>query len=354
MFLVLERSRKKVIKLRMTLKKIGELAGVSSACVSNVLNGKSEEYTKETIERVKKVANEYNYRPNSIAKSMVTKSTMTLGLIIPDITNPYFPELAKGVENQAFKRGYNIIYLNSDEDPEKERMAFRTLEQKMVDGVIFIPSVNSVINQQIIKDFSVPIVAVDRIFDVDGIKGEVIANDYLGSRLATNYLIKEGHKHILFLSGDRYYGLKSDRARGFCDEMKENGIEIKDDYMQIGKYEADFGYQAVSDFLKQQKVLDAVYACSDMIAIGALQALRDYNISVPEEVSLVGYDDIYMSQYTHPALTTVCQPKYEMGIEAVEMIIRIINKDESNNIENAKVIIDPWLTIRKSVKCKEV
>lgn len=339
--------------MRMTLKELGNLAGVSPACVSNILNGKTEEYSEETIARVKKIANEYNYRPNSIAKSMVTKSTMTLGLIIPDITNPYYPELAKGVENKAFERGYNIIYLNSDEDPEKERKAFRTLEQKMVDGVIFIPSVNSVQNQQIIKDFSVPIVAVDRVFEVNGIKGEVVANDYLGSRLATNYLIKNGHRNILFLSGDRYYGLDSDRARGFCDEMKENGIEIKDGYIQIGKYEAEFGYQAVSSFLDGGKFLDAVYAGSDMIAIGALQALRHYKISVPDKVSLIGYDDIYMSQYTHPALTTVCQPKYEMGTEAVEMIIQIINQKENGSIENSKVIIDPWLTIRNSVSCKE-
>lgn len=340
--------------MRMTLKEISNLAGVSPACVSNILNDKSEEYKDETIARVKKIANEYNYRPNFIAKSMVTKSTMTLGLIIPDITNPYYPELAKGVENKAFELGYNIIYLNSDEDAEKERKAFRTLEQKMVDGVIFIPSVNSVKNQQIIKDFSVPIVAVDRVFDVDGIKGEVVANDYLGSRLATNHLIKNGHRHILFLSGDRYYGFESDRARGFFDVMKENGIEIDNDYMQIGKYEAGFGYQAVSDFIAKERLLDAVYAGSDMIAIGALQALRHYNISVPDEVSLIGYDDIYMGQYTHPALTTVCQPKYEMGAEAVEMILRIISEKGCGVIKNPKVVIDPWLTIRKSVSHKEV
>ena len=339
--------------MRMTLKELGKLAGVSPGCVSNILNGKSEEYSEETIARVKKLANEYNYRPNSIAKSMVTKSTMTLGLIIPDITNPYYPELAKGVESKAFERGYNIIYLNSDEDPEKERKAFRTLEQKMVDGVIFIPSVNSAKNQQIIKDFSVPIVAVDRVFDVDGINGEVVANDYIGSRMATNHLIRNGHRHILFLSGDRYYGLESDRAKGFLDEMKENGIEINDGYIQIGKYEAEFGYQAVRSFLDKGGLLDAVYAGSDMIAIGALQALRHYNVSVPDQVSLIGYDDIYMSQYTHPALTTVCQPKYEMGTEAVEMIIRIINQKGSSTSDNSKVIIEPSLTIRNSTSRKE-
>lgn len=336
------------MKMRMTLKKIGELAGVSSACVSKILNGKTEEFTVETIARVQKVANEYNYRPNSIAQSMVTKFTMTLGLIIPDITNPYFPELAKGVENRAFELGYNIIYLNSDEDTNKEKKAFRTLEQKMVDGVIFIPSVNSVENQKIIKDFSVPIVAVDRVFDVEGIDGLIVANDYLGSKLATEYLLGNGHKKILFLSGDRYYGLQSDRAKGFIDTMKERDIEIPEGYMKIGKYEAEFGYQAVSNFIKEKKPLDAVYACSDMIAIGALQALKEQGISVPEKVSLVGYDDIYMSQYMSPALTTVCQPKYEMGIEAVEMLVRLIKEDD--NKEYQKIVVDPWMTIRKSVR----
>lgn len=336
--------------MRMTLKKLGELAGVSSACVSNILNGKTQEYTDETVAKVRKIANEYNYSPNSIAKSMVTKFTMTLGLILPDITNPYFPELAKGVENRAFELGYNIIYLNSDEDPLKERKAFRTLEQKMVDGIIFIPSVNSMENREVLEKISVPIVTIDRSLDVCGIKGEVVADDYTGSRIATKYLLKNGHRDILFLSGDRYFGIRSDRARGFCDEMKACGVEIAEGNIVIGKYEAAFGYQAVERFLSQAKPLDAVYAGSDMIAIGALQALLDADISVPDEVSIMGYDDIYMSQYMNPALTTMNQPKYLMGEKAVEMLVELIKAGEK--AEYRKQVLKPELVIRKSVQKK--
>jgi len=335
--------------MRMTLKKLGELAGVSSACVSNILNGKTQEYTDETIARVKKIANEYNYRPNSIAKSMVTKSTMTLGLILPDISNPYFPELAKGVENKAFELGYNIIYLNSDEDILKERMAFRTLDQKMVDGVIFIPSINSIENREIIEKFSVPIVTIDRLLDIAGIMGEVVSDDYQGSRTATRYLIQNGHKEILVLSGDRYMGMRSARICGFCDEMKENGLTVKKENIIFGKYKVEFGYQAMTEFLKQERALDAVYACSDMIAIGVLQALGEAGLSVPKDVSLMGYDDIYMSQYLHPPLTTMNQPKFAMGEKAVEMMVGLIQK---NDRERQKLTLESSLVVRKSIKKK--
>ncbi|MGF6989773.1 LacI family transcriptional regulator [Lachnospiraceae bacterium PM6-15] len=332
--------------MRMTLKKLGEMAGVSSACVSNILNGKTEEYSEETVTRVRNLANEYNYRPNSIAKSMVTKFTMTIGLILPDITNPYFPELAKGVERKAFELGYSVIYLNSDEDAIKEKKAFRTLEQKMVDGIIFIPSVNSVENKEIFDQTQVPIVTVDRPLDIEGTIGEVVADDYKGSRMATKYLIENGYKHILFLSGDRHFGIHSDRARGFGDEMKAHGLSLSEDYFIVGKYDAEFGYQAIHDFLELKKPVDAVYAGSDMIAIGAMQALKDNGLSIPGDVSIVGYDDIYISQYLDPPLTTINQPKYQMGAGAVEMLIKLIEKQEKQE----KLVLSPELVVRKSVK----
>ena len=334
--------------MRMTLKKIGELTDVSVACVSNIINGKTAEYSKETIERVQSVVEKYHYRPNSIAKSMVTKSTMTLGLVLPDINNPYYPELAKGVEAKAFELGYNVIYLNSDEDAKKEKEIFDLLVQKMVDGIIFIPSVNSIENKKVIEDLPVPLVMVDRYIDVKVRGGEIIADDYLGARIATKHLIENGHKNIWFLSGDRLHGIGSDRARGYLDELKENHLSEQKENMMIGNYSVEFGYEIVTKLWKEQRFCDAIFACSDMIAIGAVQALKDLGVSVPTDVSIVGYDDIYMSRYIDPALTTIYQPKYNMGAEAAKMLIELINSKDNRIVERKKVL-KPKLVKRNSV-----
>lgn len=352
--------------MRVTLKDIAQKAGVSSACVSNILNGKTEEFTDITIKKVLKIADELNYRPNAVAKSMVTKATMTIGLILPDIANTFYSEVAKGVEEEASKEGYTTIYLNTNEDAGKEKEAFITLEAKMVDGVIFIPSVNSLQNEDILETLSYPIIAVDRNYFTKGIVGTVVVDDCEGAALAAKYLVQLGRKKIIYLSGNRSMHYSSDevydyfygknkingeltrnhfgREIGFFEEMKKQNQKFERAYFQIGKYDPEFGYNSVQSALDNKLEFDAIFADSDMIAIGAMQAMNERGVRIPEDVAIIGYDNIFISKYANPALTTVNQPKYEMGVKATRMLLQHMKGSRNDEL----VMMKPDLVIRKT------
>lgn len=354
--------------MRVTLKQLSALAGVSSACVSNILNGKTAEYSQATIDRVRKIAREQNYRFNSIARSMVSKTTMTIGLILPDIANAFYPELAKGVESRAQGFGYSTILMNSNEDAEVERRAFATLDEKMVDGVVFVPSVNSLENEDSLTQYVFPIVVADRNYFSNTLLPTVISDNYLGSCLAVDHLAQRGRRRILLLSGDRYLGFTRgeiadrfyygkgphkplpgdtlERTRGFFDALKRHGLPFSGEYFHMGKYTAEFGHQAVSSCLEQGLEFDAVYAEGDMIAVGAMQALREHGRRIPRDVAVVGYDNVELTRYLDPPLTTVHQPKYQMGEQAVEMLKQII--DDPQAPRDQKLILPPELIVRKT------
>lgn len=332
--------------MRVTLKIIAAEAKVSVTCASQILNGKTSEYSEKTIRKVKKIAEEKNYIANTIARSMKTNSTMTIGLILPDITNPYYPELAKGIEATAYELGYNIIYINTDENIAKENEAFKILVERMVNGIVYIPSFDTSETEDVIAKCPVPIVMVDRSFRSKGISGTVSSNGYKGSKEATQYLINKGYKNILFLSGEKKSKTTSDRILGFIDTLEQYNILVNKEFIKEGDYTAEFGHDITLQFLDTHRC-DAIFAASDLIAIGVLGALREKHIKVPEEIALIGYDDIYFSKYLTPALTTVEQPKFQMGVDAVKMLVNIIEKKE---VENTHIVIDPTLIIRQSVR----
>lgn len=331
---------------RVTLKTIAQEAGVSITCASNIINGKTWEYSEHTIKKIQQIAKDRQYIPNTIARSMKTNSTMTLGLILPDIMNPYYPELAKSIEETAYDFGYNIIYINSNDNIKKEKEAFTLLIERMVNGIVYVPSFNTTEIAPEIEKCHIPIVMVDRTFELKGIAGTVSSNDRFGAQLATQYLIDHGCRNIFFISGEQKSVKTSDRILGFTDTLVRNNISCRDGYIAKGDYSVEFGYQATQKFLISHQC-DAVFTASDTLAIGALQALNANNIKVPDTVALVGYDNIYFSKYLSPPLTTVEQPKYEMGVAAVKMLVNIIEK---KSVSNTAVIIDPKLVIRGSVR----
>jgi LacI family transcriptional regulator len=334
------------INTRVTLKTIAQEAGVSITCASNIINGKTREYSEHTIKKIQKIAKDRQYIPNTIARSMKTNSTMTLGLILPDITNPYYPELAKSIEETAYDFGYNIIYINSNDNIKKEKEAFTLLIERMVNGIIYVPSFNTTEISPEIEKCHIPIVMVDRAIEIKGIAGTVSSNDRLGAELATQYLVDHGYRNIFFISGEQQSVKTSDRILGFSDTLVRNNIPFDEGCIAKGDYSVEFGYQATQKFLNSHRC-DAVFTASDTLAIGALQALNANNIKVPDTVALIGYDNIYFSKYLSPPLTTVEQPKYEMGIAAVQMLVKIIEK---RTVGNTTVIIDPKLVIRGSVR----
>ncbi len=331
--------------MKITIKDIARMAGVSTATVSMVLNNKDEHISALTKEKILSLAKEYNYIPNTMARSLVTKKTKTIGLIIPDIANPFFPEIARGAEDKANEAGYNIIFCNTDDNIEKEQKYIDMLSEKMVDGIIFTASSDRNNSLDKLQRQSIPIILLDRDIPFKGDVGRIVVNNKQGTYEGTKYLIEKGYKLIAFINGNIANETAKHRLAGFKMALQEYELEIKAERMLEGSFKREWGYGAASWLLNQEIPFDAVVCGNDLIAIGAIRALKDGGKSIPEDVAVLGFDDIYMSKLVEPELSTISQPKYEMGYRASELLISMIEKEK--NMDRI-IVFDTKLVIRKS------
>ncbi|WFD12334.1 substrate-binding domain-containing protein [Tepidibacter hydrothermalis] len=250
-----------------------------------------------------------------------------MGLVIPDIRNPFFPELARGAEDKANEKGYNIIFCNTDDDPDKEEKYINMLVEKMVDGIVFTAASERGKGFEGKKKFSVPIVLVDRDVNIDGIIGKVTVDNFMGGYEGTKHLLQLGHERILYLSGPLENKTASDRLKGYKKALDEFNVEFKEEYIKEGSYKSEWGYKVIKDIGSKLKYT-SVFCGNDLIAIGSIKALKEMKLDVPNDISVVGFDDIYMSSLIDPELTTIRQPNYEMGYKAIEILINAIENKE--------------------------
>lgn len=321
--------------MKVTIKDIARLANVSVATVSKVMNKKDEDISELTRQKVLEIAKKENYIPNLMARSLVTKKTNTIGLIIPDISNPFFPELARGAEDKANELGYSMIICNTDNDVKKEKKYVKMLAEKMIDGVILTQSLKTTGEEDVAASCSFPMVLVDRDVTSPFVKGKLIVNDFKGSYLATKYLIDKNHKEILFIGGPQKIKNTSNRYNGYVHALKESNLILKESYADFGEYNSEFGYKSIKNYIEKKIPFSAVVCGNDLIAIGVIKRLKEHGIKVPKEVAVLGFDDIYLAQYIEPALSTVALPSYDMGVAAVELLINSLENKHScsNSIE---------------------
>lgn len=330
----------------VTLKEIAKLSGVSAACVSNVLNGKGNRYSAETNFRILDIAQKLNYRSNMVAKSMVTKSSRVLGLIIPDITNPFFPAIVRGVEAAASQMGYSVLFIDTMEDVRREQEAFGIMEQNMAEGIIFIPSLATPEDADFLNGFSTPFVTVDRVCRGKGLVGQVACDNQKGAHLGVEFLHARGKRQILFLMGPAAMGGAQKRRQSIAWAAKSLGLCVPEDYFIHGDFSAAFGGGAIDAFLQAKKPFDAVFATSDIIALGAIRRLKDEGIRVPDDIAVMGYDNIDMCRYVDPPLTTISQPQFEMGWEACSLLVEKLQNGDASFTEKT---LDVSLVLRESV-----
>ncbi|MCT4634445.1 MAG: LacI family transcriptional regulator [Firmicutes bacterium] len=332
--------------MKVTIKDIARLSGFSTATVSKVINGKDENITKETREKVLRIAQEHNYVPNTIARSMVTKKTRTIGLIIPDIVNPFFPEVARGAEDMASKMGYNLILCNTDNDQKKEEKYINMLEEKMVDGIIFTASSKGFTDLERLKRLKVPVIFVDRDVECDDILGKITVNNELGAYEGVSHMIHKGMKKIIHITGSLSNKPADDRLQGYKKALMKNKIEYSPDNVFEGDFTVGWGYKAVEKAFERGINFDGVFCGNDLIAIGVIKALKKKGISVPQQCGVVGFDDIEISAMMVPSLTTVSQPKYDMGNITAKVLIDIIEgKEKSKNID---IVLESYLIERET------
>lgn len=327
-----------------TLADIAREAGVSKATVSLALNGKPG-VAPATRRRILEIAERLNYQPNASAKSLALQRTHTLGVIVPDITSPFYAELVKGVEKEASENGYYLMLCTTTGKPSREKMYLRLLGEQRVDGLIFItPRGDETLIHQI-HSAGFPLVVVDRDIQAEDGVVEVIVDNFHGALAAVEHLIALGYRRIGFINGLPELQASRDRLRGYQLALREHGITPDEQWIQAGDFQEEGGYRCMQRLLRLSPPLEAVFVASDLMAMGAIRALREAGISVPEDVAVVGFDDIPASAYFNPPLTTVRQPMSKMGAMACRLLLQLIKGEE---ILERKVILQTKLVIRAS------
>lgn len=326
----------------MNIREIAKQAGVSTATVSRVING-NPRVKPELKDKVNSVIKKANYVPNAIARSMNNGITMNLGLVLPDITNPFFPGIARGIEDAASNMGYKVILCNTDNHTETEDSYLRMLRSQRVDGLILVSS-GIVFEEQFPKVLAdIPVVLCDR-DPGTGYFSSVITNHHDGVKIALEHLIDLGHRHIAMITGPAISESRMERLRYFKEFLKESGLESPDHRVITGDYQYESGYIAMRQIMND-KAVTAVFCANDMMAFGAMQAAFEAGLEVPSDLSIVGYDNIPFSNWSRPALTTVSQPTYLLGMTAFEILIERINNKSLSPIQK---LLDPTLVIRQS------
>ncbi|MBN2910585.1 LacI family DNA-binding transcriptional regulator [Polycladomyces sp. WAk] len=298
-----------------TIRDVAKRAGVSVATVSRVLNETGYVHA-DTKAAVKKAIEELNYKPNYVARSLYQKSSRLIGLILPDITNPFFPELARAVEDVAHQYGYTVVLCNSDGDLEKEKHYLDVLTQNHADGLIVTTNRQNNLNY---INLNIPVVALDR--PLHESIPEVCADHYGGGKMATEYLIRRGCNFIAHVRGPGQLSPADERCRGFVNAAEKAGVPF---YIVESQFDITISEQKVSELLDTYPRIDGIFAGNDLIAVAAVKVALKRGISIPEELQVIGFDGIPLSACFYPSITTIVQPIYEMGQCATKLLIQLI------------------------------
>ena len=302
-----------------TLRDVAERAEVSAITVSRVINEAG--YVKaETRERVLHAIRELNYVPNLQARSLRSRRTHSLALLITDVTNPFWTTVARGVEDTAVENGFSVILCNTDEDPEKERSYIDVLIQKRVDGAIVAPASRDGTNLGRLLHQQIPFVIVDR--RVDQIEADVVLSDsFEAARKLTRYLVERGHRRIAVITGPAGISTADERLAGYRNGLEEAEIGEDQALVYRGRFEQKTGHTATLELLALPDRPTAIFACNNFIAFGALIALRERGIAAPAELELASFDEIPLLSVIGPSLPMAVQPAYEMGAVATELLL---------------------------------
>ncbi len=321
-----------------TIRDVAKLAQTSITTVSRVLNN-SGYVSQTTREKVNKAIEELNYKPNELARGLVTDITRSIGLIVPDITSPYFAEIAKSIEKVAGKYNYNIFLCNTNWDIEREKRYLSELHQKRVDGIIYAIFRKNKEIAELIDKIKVPVVVLEKSDGhMSGIKSVNIDN-YNAGKLATEFLIKKGNRKIAFVGGESQINVSKEREEGYEWALKENGIEYSKDRVVYSPFNLKGGYDAMKELSKRDIEIDSIFLATDLMAIGAANFLTQNSIKVPEDISIVGFDNIELSSIMEPTITTVNLPIKDIAETAMKKIINMIYKKDEK-IVNDKIDLE--------------
>jgi len=332
--------------MSVTIYDVAREASVSMATVSRVVNGNpnvkpsTRRKVLETIERL-------GYRPNAVARGLASKKTTTVGVIIPDISNIFFAELARGIEDIATMYKYNIILSNSDQNKEKELKLINNMLEKQVDGILFM---GGNVTEEHVNQFSttsVPVVLAAA-YDETGKTPSVNIDYEAAAYEATSYLIEAGHEHPAFIYGQEDMKMRNQfKFDGYIKALKDHNVDIKEEYIVDSGYSYNAGIQGIDQLMNLSERPTAVFTASDELALGAIHGAQDLGIKIPEELEIIGFNNTRLAKMVRPTLTTIVQPIYDIGAVGMRLLTKYMNKEE---VEEEKVILPHRIVKRDSTK----
>jgi LacI family transcriptional regulator len=329
----------------VTVADIAREAGVSMMTVSRVINDKPE-VSVATRRRILEIIDRLNYTPSGIARSLATHRSAAIGLVIPDVSNPFFADVARGAEQVAWAEGYNIFLCNTEEKPEHELAAVQSLEEKRVDGVVLFSRLESRQLVGVLKHLSAAVLINRQTAKKnDRNIGSVRLDDELGGQLVTRHLLGRGRREIGFLAGPLTSHSGQARTKGYLRTLAEAGSKPDSRWMRPCAPTVEGGHAAARELLSAQPELSALFCFNDLVAVGALQACAELGRAVPGDLAIAGYDDIPLAALVTPPLTTCRTPRYELGAEAVRLLL---NRIRGNDDPCTEVVLPPQLVIRGS------
>jgi LacI family transcriptional regulator len=330
--------------LTVTIYDVAREAGVSMATVSRVVNNKPN-VKPHTRSKVYEAIDRLSYRPNAVARGLASKKTTTVGVVIPDISNSMFSEVVRGIEDIANMYHYNIILCNSDKKKEKELRVINTLLEKQVDGLVFM---GGLITKEHIDAFhtSVPVVLCAT-SDENNVIPSVNIDHESAAFDAVKHLIQQGHNNIGMISiplQDPSIGYA--RFQGYKQALEQYGIPFRESNVRVGNYRYESGVEMIQYFLQLNERPTAIFAANDEMAIGAIHAIQDYGLSVPDDISVISVDNVRMAEMVRPQLTTIAQPMYDIGAVAMRLLTKLMRKE---SVIDHVVVLSHELILRKSV-----
>jgi DNA-binding LacI/PurR family transcriptional regulator len=334
--------------LRVTIDDVAKKAGVSKTTVSRVLNGNYSQTTAETKDRVLTVIREMKYHPNPMARGLKQMRTKIIGIVLSNLSNPFWATVLEGVEDTCRLSGYSLMICNSSEDPAREAELFEDFQLRQVDGIIVNPTVKNKALFEDLEQKRYPLVVINR--KIEGIEVDyVVVDNIKGAKLAVNHLVDHGRNNIVaFVYRPQGISTWQERMDGFKEALSERGIAGHErSVIEVSQGTGNAKKMAVEYFTTARA--DAVFSTNNMMTLEILEGFKELNIRVPEDVALIGYDETVWAKHLNPPLTTVRQPAYEMGVIAAKNLIKKINSKTKRKPKT--VVLEPELIIRQSCGC---
>ncbi|NRF94514.1 LacI family DNA-binding transcriptional regulator [Paenibacillus frigoriresistens] len=329
--------------MKPTIYDVAQAAGVSIATVSKVIN-ETGRISDKTRKHVFSIMEQLNYQPSMVASALTGKSTYTIGLTLPDLANPFFAEIARSIEDRGHEYGFSVFICSTDNDPDKEVKYLSLLTQKRVDGII---SATRIQNDQFLKKLiqqNIPIALITGEMPTLAVD-TVMVDDYLGGFQAGNHLVELGHKRIAIVVEDMDNMSNRERIRGCKQAMANAGLYLDEQLVITGGFTVESGKSAMSNLLLLEERPSAVFACNDLLAIGAIRAAREQGMQLPADLSVVGFDNTILATLIDPPLTTIGQPIQEIGRRAVDLLVQEIKGEK---VLKQRVVLLPELVLRNS------